>query len=190
MLTSVTILCVPLCSFISQDLSILHFSADNDLAFFFVVVRSLSCVRLSVTPWTAACQAYWTFTISQNLLKLISIESVVASNHLVLCHPLLLLPSIFPSFRVLSSELALHIRWLKDWNFNFSISPSNEYSGLISIRIDSFDLLAVQGTLKSSLAPQFENINSLVLSLLNGPTFTSIHDYWKNLSFDYMELCW
>ena len=146
-----------------------------------------------MTPWTAACQAYQIFTISQNLLKLISIESVVTSNHHILCHPLLLLPSIFPSFRVFSSELALHIRWLKDWSFNFSISPSNEYSGLISFRIDSFDLLAVQGTLKSSLALQFESINSLVLSLLNGPTLISIHDLAltkSNLSFDYMELCW
>ena len=110
-------------SFCLQDLSILHFSGDNDLAFCFVVVQSLSCVQLFVTPWTTACQAYLSFTISQNLLKLISIESVVASNHLILCHPLLLLPSIFSSLRVFSSELALHIKWLKDWNFNFSISP-------------------------------------------------------------------
>ena len=109
-------------SFCLQDLSILHFSADNDFAFFFVVVQSLSCVRLFVTPWSTACQAYLSFTISQNLLKLISIESVMASNHLTLCHPLLFLPSIFPSFRVFSSELALHIRWLKD---GISISASS-----------------------------------------------------------------
>ena len=101
-------------------------------------------------PWTAACQAFLSFTISQSLLKLMSIESVMPSNQLILCHPLLLLPSIFPSIRVFSSESALCIRWPKYWSFSFSIRPSNEYSGLISFRIDWFDLLAVQGTLKSS----------------------------------------
>ena len=102
------------------------------------------------------------------------------SNHLILCHPLCL-HSLFPSIRVFSEESVLHIRWPKDWSFSFSISPSNEYSGLISFRIDWFDLLAVQGTLQeSSLAPQFKNINSLVLSFLYSPTLTSIHDYWKN----------
>ena len=104
-----------------------------------------------VTPWTAACQASLYFTISWSLLKLMSIESVMPSNHLILCRLLLLLPSIFPSIRVFSSELALHIRWLKYWSFSFSISPSNEYSGLISFRIDWFDLLAIQGNLKSLL---------------------------------------
>ena len=102
-------------------------------------------------PWTAGYQASLSFTISQSLLKLLSIELVMPSNHLVLCHPLLLLPSIFPSIRVLSSELALCIKWLKYWSF--SISNSNEYSELISFRIDCFDLLAVQGTLKSLLKP-------------------------------------
>ena len=97
-------------------------------------------------PWTAACQGSLSFTISWSLLKLMSIESVMLSNHLILCHPLLLLPSIFPSIRVFSNELALRIRWPKYWTF--SISPSNEYSGLMSFRIDRFDLLAVQGTLK------------------------------------------
>ena len=114
---------------------------------FIVVVRSLRRVRLFVNPWTTARQASLSFTISRSLLKLMSIESVMPSNHLVFCHPLLLLPSIFPSIRVFSSELALHIRWLKCWSFNFTISPSNEYSGLISFSIDWFDLLAVQGTL-------------------------------------------
>ena len=109
-----------------------------------------------------------------------SVESVMPSNHLILCHPLCL-HSLFPSIRVFSEESVLHIRWPKDWSFSFSISPSNEYSGLISFRIDWFDLLAVQGTLQeSSLAPQFKNINSLVLSFLYSPTLTSIHDYWKN----------
>ena len=148
-----------------------------------VVVQSLSCVWLFVTPWTAAGQASLSFTISQSLLKLMSIESVIPSYDLILCHPLLLLPSIFPSTRVFSNELALLIRWPKYWCFNFSINPSNEYSGLISFRIDWFDLLAVQGTLKhSSPTPQLKVIKSLVLSLVYGPALTCIHDYWKNHS--------
>ncbi|CAI9165985.1 unnamed protein product [Rangifer tarandus platyrhynchus] len=108
------------------------------------------------------------------------------SNHLIFCHPLLL-PSIFPSIRVFSNESALRIRLPEYWSF--SLSLSNEYSGLIFFRIDRFDLLAVQGTLKSLLQHQFENINSLVLSFPYGPTPTSIHDYWKNQSFDYTDLC-
>ena len=105
----------------------------------------------SVTPWTAACHASWSVTNSQSLLKLMSIESVMPSNHLILCHPLLLLPSIFPSIRVFSNESVLHTRWPKYWSFSFSISPSNEYSGLISFSIDWLNLLAVQGMLKSLL---------------------------------------
>ena len=119
-----------------------------------------------MTPWTAECQASLTFTVSWSLLKFMSIESVMISNHLILCCPLLLLPSIFPSIRVFSSELAHRIRWPKYWIFSFSISLSNEYSGLTSFSIDWFDLLSVQGTLKSSPAPQFESINSLAFSLL------------------------
>ena len=111
----------------------------------------LSHVQLLVTPWTAACQASMSITNSQSLLKLISFESVMPSNHLILCRPLLLLPSVFPSNRVFSKESVLHIRWQKYWSFSFPISPSSEYSGLISFRIDSFSLLAVQGTLKSLL---------------------------------------
>ena len=103
------------------------------------------------TPWTAACQASLSITSSWSLLKVMSIESVKPSNHLILCHSLLLLPSIFPSITVFSNESALHIRWPKYWSFSFSINPSNEYSGLISFRMDSLDLLAVQGTLKSLL---------------------------------------
>ena len=114
-------------------------------------VQLLSHVQLFVTPWTAACQASLSFTISRSLLKLMSMKLVMPSNHLILCHPLLFLPSIFPSIRVFSNELALYIRWSKDWSFSFSISPSNEYSGLISFRTDWFDLLAVQGTLRSLL---------------------------------------
>ena len=115
------------------------------------VVQLLSHVRLFVTPWIAAHQTSLSITNSQNLLKLLSIELVMPSNHLILSHPLLLLPSIFSRIRVFSNELALHIRWPKYWSFSFSISPSNEYSGLVFFRTDLFDLLAVQGTLKSLL---------------------------------------
>ena len=117
-----------------------------------------------------------------SLLKLVSINSVMPSNHLILCHPVLLLSSTFPSVRVFFNELALRVRWPKNWSF--SISPSNEYSGLIPFRIDWFDLLAVQGPLKSSPIPQFKSINSLTLKCLYGPTLTSIHDYWKKHRFD------
>ena len=115
------------------------------------MVQSLSRVQLFVTPWTAAHQASLSITNSQSLFKLISIELVMPSNHLILCHPLLLLPSIFPSIRVFSNESALCIRWSKYWSFSFSISPSNKHSGLISFRMDWLDLLAVEGTLKSLL---------------------------------------
>ena len=117
----------------------------------FSSVQSLSCVRLFATPWIAACQASVSITTSQSLSKLMSIESVMPSNHLILCRPLLLLPSIFPSSKVFSSESALHIRWPNCWSFSFRASSSKEYSGLIFSRIDWFDLLAVQGTLKSLL---------------------------------------
>ena len=154
----------------------------------YFVVQWLSCVQLCEIAWTAAHQVSLSLTNSWSLPKLIiSIESVLLPNHLILHRPLLLLPSIFLSIRVFSSESALHIRWPKNWSF--SISPSNEYSGLISFRIDWFDLLAVQGILESSPAPQFESINSLALSLHYGPTITSIHDYWKNYSFDYTDFC-
>ena len=145
----------------------------------------------SETPWTAARQASLSSTISQSLLRFVSIESGVLSNHLILCCHLLLLPSIFPSIRVFCNELTLHIRWTKYWSFSFSISPSHEYSGLISFRIDWFDLLAVQETLKSLLQHHSSKASILwLLSLLYGPTLTSLHDYWKNHSFDYVDLCW
>ena len=115
------------------------------------IVQLLRLVRLFATPWTAACQASLSITNSWSLLKLMSIESVMPSNHFILCHPLLLLASIFPSIRVFSSESVLRIRWPEYWSFSFSSSPSSEYSGLISFRIDWLDLLAVQGTLKSLL---------------------------------------
>ena len=144
-----------------------------------------------MTPWTAAHQASLSFVISWSLLKLMSTESVMPSYYLILCHHLLLLPSIFPSIRVFSSELALPINWPKYWSFIFSLSPSNDYSGLISFRINWFDLFVVQGTLKSLL--QHHNLKASsfpVLSLLYGPTLISVHDYWKNHGFDYMDLCW
>ena len=127
----------------------------------FSSVQLLSHVRLFVTPWTAACQASLSITNSQSLLKLMSIESLMPSNHLILCCPLLLLPSIFPSIRVFSNESALHIRWPKYWSFSFSISASNEYSGLISFRIGWFNVLTVQGILKSLL--QHSRSKALIL---------------------------
>ena len=137
----------------------------NQTGFLLILLLNLSVVSDSLQPpWTAVCQASQSFTISQSLHKFMSMESVMPSN---LCSPLLLLPSVFSSIRVFPHELALHIRWPEYCSFSFSISPSNEYSGLISFKTDRFDLLVVQGTLKeSSPAPQFENINSLVLSLL------------------------
>ena len=126
-----------------------------------IAVHLLSCVWLFMTPWTAACQASLSFTNSWSLLRFMYIESMMLSNHLIFCCPLLLLPSIFPSIRVFSSELALCIRWPKHWSFSYSISPSNEYSELISFRIDWFDLLAVQGTLKSLL--QHHNLKASIL---------------------------
>ena len=117
----------------------------------FSSVHLLSHVHLSATPWTAALQASLSFTNSRSLLKLTAIESMMPSNHLILCRPLLLLPSIFPSIRVFFYESVLHIRWPKDWNFSFSISPSSEYSGLISFRMDWLDLLAVQGILNTTV---------------------------------------
>ena len=127
-------------------------------------VQSLGSVQLFATPWTAACQASLSITNSWSLLKLMSIESVMSSSHLILCRPLLLPPSIFPSIRLYCNDSVLHIRWPKCWSFSFSISPSSEYSGLISFRMDWLDLLAVQGTLKSLLQPQLKSTNSSVLT--------------------------
>ena len=147
----------------------------------FGLVRfSRSVVYNSATPWTAARQASLSITNSQSLLKLISIELVMPSNHHVLCHPLLLLPSIFPSIRVFSNELVLHITWPKYWSFSFTISPSSEYSGLISFGSPC----SPRDSQESSLTPQFKSIHSSALSFLYSPTLTSIHDYWKNHSFD------
>ena len=151
----------------------------------FSSVQLLSRVQLFVTPWTAACQASPSITNCWSLLRLMCIESVMPSHHLILCHHLLP-PSIFPSIRVFSNESVLHIRWPKYWSFSFNISPFNEYSGLISFRMDWLDLLAVQGTLKSLL--QHHSSKALILwhsaFFECGPTLTSNHDYWKNNSFD------
>ena len=144
-----------------------------------------SAMSDSVIPWTAPHQASLSITNSQSLLKLMPIESVMPSNEFILCHPLFLPASIFPSIRVFSNESGLCIKWPKYWSFSFSISPSNEYSGLISFRIDWYDLLAVQGIFKGLLpTPQFKSTNSSAFSFLYGPTFTSTHFYWKNHSFD------
>ena len=141
-----------------------------------------SLVSDSATPWTAARQAL-SITNCQSPPKLMSIESVMPSKHLILCHHLLLLPSIFPSIRVFSNESALHIRWSKYWSFSFNTSPSNEHPGLISFRMDGWISLQ-PGILKSSPAPQFKSINSSALSFLHSPILTSIHDHWKTHSLD------
>ena len=146
-----------------------------------VVVHSLSVVQLFSTPRTAACQAPCPSTPE---LAQSQVHPVSDANRLILCRPLLLLPSIFPSIRVFSNELALHIRWPKYWSFSFS--PSSEYSGLIPFRIDWFDLTVQGDSQESSPTPQFKTTNSSVLSLLYGPCLTSIHDYWKN----HTDLCW
>ena len=150
-----------------------------------ISVQSLSRVWLFATPRTAARQASLSFTISRNLLKLMSIDSVMPSNHLILCHPLLLLPSIFPSIRVFSGESALRIRRPKYWSFSFSISPSTEYSGLISFKIDWLYPLAVQGTLKSLLQHHSSKASILRRSaVFHSLTLTSIRDHRKNHSLD------
>ena len=145
-------------------------------------VQSLSHVHLFATPWTAARQASLSITNSQSLLKLISIELVMPSNHLTLYCPLLLLPSIFPSIRVFPNESALHRRWPKYWSFSFSISPSNEHSGLISFRMDWLDLLAVQGTLKSLL--QHHSSKTSILQCSGFFIVQLSHPYWKNHGLD------
>ena len=141
-----------------------------------------------MTPWTAVCQASLSFTNSWSLLKLRSFESMMPSNHLILCHPLLFLPSVFPSIRVFSNNSALGISWPKYWSFSFNISPSNEYSELISLRIDWVDLLVVQGILKSLLQH-----HHLKASIIRHSAFFMVQRshsyYWKNHSLDWTELC-
>ena len=159
--------------------------SEQPLLIQFISVQSLNHVRFFVTPWTTACQASLPITNSWSLPKLMSIESVMSSNHLILCHLLLLSPSIFPSIRVFSKQSALCIRWPKYWSFSFSISPSSKYSGLISFK----DGLAgspcsLRDSQESSPTPQFKSINSSAFSFLYTPTLRSIHNYWKNHSLD------
>ena len=142
-----------------------------------------SCLTLC-NPMDCSTPAFPAITNSQSLLKLMSIEQMMPSNHLILCCPLLLLPSIIPRIRVFSKESVLHIMWPKYWSFSFSISPSNEYSGLISFRMDWLDPPSPRDSQESSPTPQFKSINSSTLSFLYGPVLTSIHDYWKKQSFD------
>ena len=151
--------------------------------FFFSSVQSLSSVWLFETPRTTAHHVSLSITNSQSLPKLMSIESVRPSSHLILCHPLLQ-PSIFPSIWVFSNESALCIRWPKYWSFSFNISPSNEHPGLISFRMDWFDLLAIQRTLRSLLQHHSSKTSSLQHLAFFSQTLTSIHDYWKNHSLD------
>ena len=147
--------------------------------------QSLSHARFFVNPWTAACQDSLSITNSWSAPKPMSIMSVIPSNHLILCHPLLLLPSLFPSIRVFSNESTLCMRWPKYWSFSFNISPSNEYPGLISFRMDWLDLLAVQGTFKSLLQHHSSKASILQCSaFFYSPTLTSIHDQWKNHSLE------
>ena len=145
---------------------------------------SRSVMSNSLTPWTVACQASLSFANYWSLLKLMCIESVMPSNHLILCRPLLLLPSIFPSIRVFSNESSLHTRWPKYWSFSFSKSPSSKHSRLISFRMDWLDLLAVQGTLKSFLQHYSSKASILWHSAFFIVQLISTHDYWKNHSLD------
>ena len=142
-----------------------------------VVVELLSHIQLFATPWTAACQAPLSYTISWSLLTFMSIDSVILSNHLILCYPLFLLPSVFPSIGVFSNESALHISWPKYWSFSFSISPSNEFQVWFLLGLTGLTSCCPRESQESSPAPQFENISSLALSLLHGPTAISVHDY-------------
>ena len=169
--------------FVTQRVLVIYFLISSVHS-----VQSLSRVRLFVTPRTAASQASLSITNTWSLLKLMSIKLVMPSNHLILCQLLLLLLSIFPRIRVFSNESVLHIRLPKDWRFSVSISPSNEYSGLTSFRMDWLDLLAVQGTLKSLL--QHHNSKASILQCSAFTSFTSVHDHWKSHRFDYMDLCW
>ena len=155
-----------------------------------VQYSSDSHVRIFATPWTTVHWASLPITNSQSLPKLIFIELVMPSSHLILCCPSIPLSSIFLSIRVFSNESALHIRRPKYWSFSFNISPSNEYTRWISFIIDWFDLLGVQVTLKSLLYHNSQTSILQCLAFFNGPTLTCIHDYWKNHSFDNMGLCW
>ena len=158
--------------------------------FIFSSVQLLSYVWFFATPWITARQAPLSFTNSRSLLKLMPIESVMPSSHLILCRPLLLLPSIFPSIRVFSNESALRIRWPNYWSFSFSISPSNEHPGLITFRMDWLDLLAVQGTLKSLLQQHSSKASILQHSAFFTVQLSHPSIHWKNHSLDQTDFCW
>ena len=167
--------------------SYIHIKVQKSHICFYCIlssVQSLSRAWLFATPWTEACQACLSITNSQSLPKLMSVELVMPSNNLILCHPLLLLPSIFPSIRVFSNESALCIRWPKYWSFSFNISPFNEHPGLISFRIDWLELHEVQETLKSLLQHHNSKASILLCSAFFIVPLTSIHDHWKNHSLD------
>ena len=158
--------------------------------FLLLLLCSLPVMSDFATPWAGVCQPSLSLTISQSFPKFISSASVMPSSHLILWHPLLLLPSIFASIREFSNELALCIRWPKYWSFSFSISPFSEYSGLISLRLTGLiSLLSKEISQECSPVQQFEGINSLALCLLNGPALTTIYDHYKDHSLDYMDLC-
>ena len=164
-------------------LTLLHGLLERIWCFIFISsVQLLSRVQLFATPWTTACQASLSITNSWSRPKPMSIELVMLSNHLTLCRPLLLLPSVFPSIRVFSNESALRIRWPKYWSFSFNISPSNEHPGLISLRMDWLDLLAVQETLKSLLQHHCSKASIPRYSAFFVIQLTSIHDYWKTIA--------
>ena len=155
----------------------------NQIKFSVAIVQSLIHIWTLAIPWTAAQQASLSSSICQSLLMFVSIELVMLSNHFILCRSLLLLPSIFPSIRVFANELVLCIRWPKYWSFSLSISPSNDYSGLISFKIDWFwSLCSSRDSQESSPTPPFKSINFSALSFLYSPTLTSIHDYWKTIA--------
>ena len=156
----------------------------------FSSVQQLSRVQFFAIPWTAARRGSLSITNSQSLPEFMSIESVMPSNHLIFCWPLLP-PSIFPSIKVFSNESALHIRWPKHWSFSFNVSPSNEHSEPISLRMGwLLSLCSPRDSQESSSTPQFKSINSSVLSFLYSPALTSIHNYWKNNSLDQADLYW
>ena len=164
-----------------------HVSSQATVA---TVVQSLIHVQLFATPWIAACQAFLSFTVFWNLLKFTSTESVMPSNHLILCRPLLLLPQIFPSIGVFSNEPALCIRWPKYRSFSFSIVLPMNIQGLFPLGLTSLIFLLSKGFSRVFSSAQLKNISSLVLSLLYGSTLTPVHGYWKEHSFNYIYLCW
>ena len=168
----------------TQFLSFLWLSNIPLLYALLLLLSCFSHVRLFANPWTAGRQASLSVTNSRSLLKLISIELVIPSNHLILCHPLLFLPSIFPSVSVFSNESVLCIRWPKYWSFSFNISPSNELPGMISLGWTVGFPCSPRDSQESSPTPQFKSIHSSALRFLYSPTLTSIHDHWENYSLD------